>query len=315
MGFSHRKKRLAASLATSPLFLSHVSSHVTALCPLRLWPRLQTCVRLLCLPSVSPPCVRFVSSGPPCALASGLCPLVACCVASKYKILFQHCATRRVYIACLLVSLLGIHFGNQIRPLQAHPMLEKLFGVYAGIIQNSFFLVDIGQGMPSMGLDLRELPWAKDELKFSRLRLAWSSSVFASNARPFGKLMSHSSTHSSTVSKWSRDANDATSMGRGPGSFLYGPRAPKSQVIQMPPWGMPLLENGFAGYDAEESRFLFGRNSTAWAEQATSPGSREATAKGWKDRQEGRAEEVELPWSCESEATKLDHEMWTAIDV
>ena len=49
----------------------------------------------------------------------------------------QHCATRRVYIACLLVSFLGIHFGSQIRPLQAHLMLEKRFRVFGLFSYNS----------------------------------------------------------------------------------------------------------------------------------------------------------------------------------
>ena len=48
-------------------------------------------------------------------------------------------ATHRVYIACPLVSFLHIFIlVHQIRPLQAHPMLEKLFGVYAGVIPQQF---------------------------------------------------------------------------------------------------------------------------------------------------------------------------------
>ena len=128
--------------ALSPLWLRRQT--LPALCPLfvrlvsalsPLWPRLHT----LC-----PPCVCSLSAVvrhvlalcQPCArsslgLASGLCPRLACCaaVASPSKILSHHCATHSVYIACPLASVLGFILASQIRPLQAHPMLEKLFGV------------------------------------------------------------------------------------------------------------------------------------------------------------------------------------------
>ena len=126
-----------------------------------LWPRPRS------LSAMCPPCVPQVRFGPAskpgpvcasclclawvhhvsarcllCQLRSTMCPRLWTLAARgllwgimKYKILFQHCATRRVYIACLLVSFLGIHFGSQIRPLQAHPMLD-FFWVYAGIIKH-----------------------------------------------------------------------------------------------------------------------------------------------------------------------------------
>ena len=80
--------------------------------------------------AMRPPCVRhvsaplFVSIGPPCVrsshgLASGPCPLLACCGACRavassgnFFLTGHHCATHRVYIACPLVSFLGIHFGS-----------------------------------------------------------------------------------------------------------------------------------------------------------------------------------------------------------
>ena len=114
-------------------------SHVSALCPLSpLSPRLQT-LPAICLPylrlvsAMCPPCVRslaqvhhapspldFVRSWPAVGQGRGI---------MKYKILSPQCATRILH-ACLSVS----HLGSQIRPLQARHMLEKLFGVYAGII-------------------------------------------------------------------------------------------------------------------------------------------------------------------------------------
>ena len=132
--------RLGSALAASPHFVRHVSGlcpagHVPARPLSPLWPRLQT----LSAPLVS--ALRVSTMCPLCQLRSAMRPRLWTLSArgllwGKYKIISQHCPSRRVYIACLLVSLsfLGIHFGSHIRPLQAHSMLEKLFGVYAGII-------------------------------------------------------------------------------------------------------------------------------------------------------------------------------------
>ena len=134
-----------------PVMCPPCVAHVSALCPLSpLWPRLQT------LPAICPPRVRLVSAtGPPprvrrvsawaappnlvrpCApLLSALCICHVSALSAQRPRLWTLPALsmRRVYIACLLVSFLGIHFGPQIRPVQAQPLLEKLFGVYAGII-------------------------------------------------------------------------------------------------------------------------------------------------------------------------------------
>ena len=62
-------------------------------------------------------------------------------VASAGKILLHYWATHSVYIARPLVSFCHIFIlAHQIRPSLAHPMLEKLFGVYAGIILLSIHL-------------------------------------------------------------------------------------------------------------------------------------------------------------------------------
>ena len=108
--------RLDSALVASPHFVRHRVSALSTWSPL--WLCLQTLcasyVCLLCVHHVSAVCPLFASSGGPSVLASGLCPLVASCeagVASWSKILSQHCATRRVYIECPLVSFLGTHFG------------------------------------------------------------------------------------------------------------------------------------------------------------------------------------------------------------
>ena len=72
----------------------------------------------LCVSTMCPPCVRSLS--PMCPLfvnprlwtlsARGL--LWGRAMASSSKILSRHCATHSVYIACPLVSFLGIHFGS-----------------------------------------------------------------------------------------------------------------------------------------------------------------------------------------------------------
>ena len=119
--------RLDSALAASPHFVRLVSAMCPALGPL--CPRLQSlspmspCVCLLCLPCVFTMC-------PPCALASGLCPLVACWHHEVKS--FLSIAQPRVYIACSvsLAFILAPQFGL----CKTHPMLEKLFGAYAGII-------------------------------------------------------------------------------------------------------------------------------------------------------------------------------------
>ena len=87
------------------------------------------------------PCVRslsalrplFASSGAPCVLASGFCPLVACCGAGPW----HHKVKRNPPLLYCMPTVqfpwhsLGLH---ELRPLQ----VEKLFGVYAGIILYSF---------------------------------------------------------------------------------------------------------------------------------------------------------------------------------
>ena len=94
---------------------------VSALCPL--CPRLQT----NCLP-----CVHHTSTmWPPCScsLSAQVRSWPIRALASSSKILSRHCATHSVYIACWSVSLAFWlpKFG---------PMLEKLFGIYAGIIHS-----------------------------------------------------------------------------------------------------------------------------------------------------------------------------------
>ena len=153
---THLSAHLVSAIALPPKLVRHMSAvwppcarHVSALAaspPLVSASRV--CVCPPCVRSLSAMCPLFASSGPPSVLASGLCPLVACCGAGPWhhKVkFFLSIATRRVYIACPLVSLLGIHFGcwlHKFRSLQVHPMLEKLFGVYAGILKtlNSLYL-------------------------------------------------------------------------------------------------------------------------------------------------------------------------------
>ena len=85
-----------------------------------------------CAPLVSALCVSTMC--PLCQLRSTMCPRLW--TLSAGGLLWDR-ALRKLH-ACFL----GIHFGSQIQPLQAHPMLEKLFGVYAGIIvQESFFSI------------------------------------------------------------------------------------------------------------------------------------------------------------------------------
>ena len=64
----------------------------------------------------------FVSSWPAVGQGSGIIR----------QILSHHCATHSVY--CRPAGQFPLLYIHQIRPLQGHPMLEKLFGVYAGII-------------------------------------------------------------------------------------------------------------------------------------------------------------------------------------
>ena len=135
-----------------------------------LWPRLQT-VSAMCLPRVRlesalaaspcnlcPPCVRHVSAcvrhcvrpcvhigfasvtlsaiSPPCLLSTmrPLKPWPCLWTLPAGKIPSHHSPTHSVYIVCPLVSFLHIFIlAHQIRPSLAHPMLEKLFGAYAGI--------------------------------------------------------------------------------------------------------------------------------------------------------------------------------------
>ena len=160
--------RLESVMAASPNFVRHVSAscpacpplclpwvwcgraselcppcfrHVSALCPP--W------VRFSCISELCPPCVRQVSA---CVLA--------CCGAGKT---FSHyCATHSVYIARPLASFLHIHIfilAHQIRTLLAHPMLEKLFGVYAGIIIEKWLLVRLWKDWKKHPLTILWLFW------------------------------------------------------------------------------------------------------------------------------------------------------------
>ena len=124
------------ALAAFRLLVRHVSAIVRHVSALAAPPNL---VRLLCLSHVCPPCVRslsamcllFASSGPTlCVLASGLCPLVASCGAGPWHHKVKRKPRRLLY--CMPTGqfpwhLLGLH---KFRPLP----VEKLFGVYAGII-------------------------------------------------------------------------------------------------------------------------------------------------------------------------------------
>ena len=129
--------RLESALAVSPNFVRHASAMSRpvfalgpALCPL--WPRLQT------LSAMCPPCLlstmRPLKPWPCLWSLPALGLLWGRAVASSGKIISHHCATHSVYSACPLVSFLHIFIlAHQIRPLLTHPMLENLFGVYAGI--------------------------------------------------------------------------------------------------------------------------------------------------------------------------------------
>ena len=104
----------------------------------RLAPASKSCMPLVSASCVSTMCPFFVRhvptlcqlTGPPYILASGLCPRVACCGAGPYEArLFLSIAQPAAFIlhACWSVSLAFI-LAPQIRPLQARPVLVKLFG-------------------------------------------------------------------------------------------------------------------------------------------------------------------------------------------
>ena len=99
--------------------------HVTAPCPppVRFGRGSKSCPPLVFASCVSTMCPLFVRHAPAlCQLRSTMCPrlwtlfarhlLWGRAVASWSKKLSQHCATHHVYIACPLVSFLGIHFGS-----------------------------------------------------------------------------------------------------------------------------------------------------------------------------------------------------------
>ena len=82
----------------------------------------------------------------PCALAAGLCswPIGAGPWHHEGKKSFSALRNPpRLY--CMPAGQFPWHFGSQIRPLQAHPMLEKVFGVYAGIIYSPICAICVGQ--------------------------------------------------------------------------------------------------------------------------------------------------------------------------
>ena len=85
----------------------------------------------------------FVSSGHACVLASELCPFVACCGAGPWhhevKSLFSIAQPTTFILHARSSISLALILGPTIRPLQAHPMLEKLFRVYAGIIPQTVY--------------------------------------------------------------------------------------------------------------------------------------------------------------------------------
>ena len=135
------------------------------MCPagaFRLLPRL---VSLMCPPCARPSALTVVGDGPPCVwnvssmclqcvrhvpalcqrksglglgLTSGLCPLLPCCGAEPWHHqvkFFLTIAQPPAFILHARWSLsLAFILVPQIRPLQAHSMLQKLFEVYAGII-------------------------------------------------------------------------------------------------------------------------------------------------------------------------------------
>ena len=109
------------------------------------------CARVHHVTTMSPPCVCSVSAvvrhvpalcqrrSTMCPLKPWpcLCPLLACCGAGLWQSskILSHIAQPTAFIlhARWSVSLAFI-LAPQIQPLQAHPMLEKLFGAYAGKI-------------------------------------------------------------------------------------------------------------------------------------------------------------------------------------
>ena len=107
--------------------------HVSALIPLRKRlpsPRFVRCVLALC-----PPRVRLAGASkpfPPCSCVCLVC--VRPDFARSWPAVGQgRCVLFIFQYARWSVSL-AFTLASQIRPLQAHPILEKLFGVYAGII-------------------------------------------------------------------------------------------------------------------------------------------------------------------------------------
>ena len=133
--------RHVSALCLPPNLVRHMSCvskpctpyvrHATALCPL--WPRLQTlrgsCVCVVCAHHVSAMCPFFVRHAPALGLLWGGA------VASWNKI-FLSVVQPAAFILCMAAGQFLWHsfWLRKFWPLQAHPMLEKLFGVYAGII-------------------------------------------------------------------------------------------------------------------------------------------------------------------------------------
>ena len=126
------------------LYCTPFVRHVTALSP----PRVRfgraskpfsPCVRLLCLPRVCPPCVRSLPAQIQIVLASGLCPLVACCRARSWQYEVKYCATHHVYIACPLVRFLGIHFGSTNSAFASAPYAWKTVSGLCCIISGKGF--------------------------------------------------------------------------------------------------------------------------------------------------------------------------------
>ena len=126
--------------------------HVYAMC--RPTPFLAACVRHVsaicppCVCNVSAMCPLFVGASPLCVrsslgLASGLCPLLASCGAEPWHHqvkLFLTIAQPAAFILHARWSIFWAFISvPQIWPLQAHPVLQKLFGVYAGIIPQTVY--------------------------------------------------------------------------------------------------------------------------------------------------------------------------------
>ena len=82
--------------------------------------------------TVGPSCVRHH------VLSARLCPLLTCCGAEPWHHQVKFFLTIAQPTAFILHARWSIFLAfilvPQIRPLQAHPVLQKLFGVYAGII-------------------------------------------------------------------------------------------------------------------------------------------------------------------------------------